>query len=46
MSLATNKGLDMLNIIIVFSFVLMTTGFAVFIANIIATICNDYFNGE
>jgi len=46
MSLATTKGFDMLDIIIVFTFVLMVTGLALFIADIIATICNDYFNGE
>ena len=45
MSLATNKGLDMLDILIVFIFVLGVTGFALFIADMIATICNDYFEG-
>ena len=45
MSLATTKGLDMLDIIIAFTFVLGTTGFALFIASMIAEICNDYFKG-
>lgn len=36
----------MLDILIVFIFVLGVTGFALFIAEMIATICNDYFNGE
>jgi len=45
-SLATNKGLDMLDILIVFIFILGVTGFVLFIAEMIATICNDYFNGE
>jgi len=44
-SLAITKGLDMLDIIIVFIFVLGVTGFALFIAEMIATICNDYFEG-
>lgn len=40
-----NQGLDMLYFIIVFTFVLGTTGFALYLASMIATICNDYFEG-
>ena len=36
----------MLDIIIVFVFLLGITGFALFIASMIAAICNDYFEGE
>lgn len=36
----------MLDILIVFIFVLGTTGFALYLASMIATICNDYFKGE
>lgn len=44
--LDTQKGLDMLDILIVFSFVLGFTGFALYLASMIAAICNDYFEGE
>ena len=36
----------MLDILIVFIFILGITGFVLFIAGMIAEICNDYFKGE
>ena len=35
----------MLDIIVLFIFVLGVTGFALFLADMVATICNDYFEG-
>ena len=35
----------MLDIIVLFIFVLGVTGFVLFIADMIATVCNDYFEG-
>jgi len=36
----------MLDFIIVFIFLLGSTGFALFIGSMIADICNDYFKGD
>jgi hypothetical protein len=35
----------MLDILIVFIFILGITGFVLFIAEMIAAVCNDYFGG-
>jgi hypothetical protein len=44
-SLAITKGLDMLDFIIVFIFVLGVAGFSLFIAEMIATILNKKLKG-